>query len=1020
MKKASLALLLTLISSTAFAQKFDIVGTIIEKGSNAAVPSASVRVLSLPDSSMVSGASSLTNGSFKIQNVKKGKYALKVTFVGYQDKVVGLDLTNKKETTVNVGNLELIENSKLLKDAVVSAMAAQVQVSGDSLVYNASAFRVPEGSTLEALVKNLPGAEVDENGGIKINGKTVKKILVDKKEFFLDDTEMALKNLPTNIVDKIKAYDRKSDFSRVTGIDDGEDETVLDLQIKKGMAEGWMSNVDLAAGTEHRYSGNMFARRALTDAQFTLIGNANNVGGRGFGGGGGRGGWGRGGSGLTAMKNVGFNFATSKDKLETGGSVSFRYNGNDSYQQTNTQNMMGDKSSFSNSITKSMTSNIGVNGNLRFEWKPDSMTNIIFRPNVSYSRNRGMNWSESASFDNSSEEDASTRFHYAQENVDVDSILNIMNTSNNVSQSWSENKNLNGELQINRRLSNDGRNLTFRFTGGLTDNASKQLASNSTKYGYMLDSLNNPVKRGNDYFTNRYTYTPNKSHNYSAQVTYSEPIAERTYLQISYRFNYSYSKSDRQANIFDENNATFDALNNALRINRYNLAGALDYMLSDPSFNTDPITNDSIANRQRQFSEYRNYNHTIGLTFRKITDMYNLSAGVEFLPQSSTLNYKYMGKDYPNVKRTVFNFSPNLDFRYNFDKQTQLRTTYRGRTSQPSMENLLDIEDDSNKSNIRRGNPGLKPSFSHNLRFDFNTYNADIQQGIFGFGNVSLTQNSISNEVQMDINSGNKITTPQNINGNWNGMVGLGFNRGLGEKKYFTVNSMTMFNYTHNVGYYWVDQIQQKSLYEQYNLTQAQSLKQKTNNMGIRENLSFAFRKNWFEMSANGSVNYSHATTNMGTVANPNSWDYTFGTELNLIFDNGFTLSTDISESCRRGYQTASMNTNELLWNAQIGYSFLKGKALTITAQWNDILGNQSAISRVISANSASDSRSNSIYSYGMIHVIYRLNIFGKGGFGGFGGFGGGRPAGGNGGGRPTGGFGGGGFGGGFGGGRRG
>ena len=1005
-KKASLALLLTLIGSTAFAQKFDVVGTIIEKGTTTGVPSATVRVLSLPDSSMVTGASTTTNGSFKIQNVQKGKYALKVTFVGYRDQVVSLDLTNKKGKTVNVGNIEIIENSKLLKDAVVSANAAQVQVSGDSLVYNASAYRVPEGSTLEALVKKLPGAEVDDDGNIKINGKTIKKILVDKKEFFLDDKQTALQNLPSNIIDKIKSYDRKSDFSRITGIDDGEDETVLDLQIKKGMAEGWMSNLDLAAGTEHRYSGNLFARRALTDAQFTLIGNANNVGGRGFGGGGGRGGWGRGGSGLTAMKNAGFNFATTSDKLETGGSVMFRYNGNDSYQETNTINMMGETQTYANKISQSYSSNIGLNGNLRFEWKPDSMTNIIFRPNFSYQRNRSMSRSNDATFTDESEDDAETRLTFANDSVINNLVLNIMNTSLNASQSWSENKNANGELQVNRRLNNSGRNLTFRFTGGFTDNNSKQLSTNSTRYGYMLDTLNNIVKRSNDFFTNRYNYTPNKSHNYSAQVTYSEPIAEKTYLQLSYRFEYSYSKSDRQVQAFADELAQFDALRQALSINRYNIDGAMDYMLSNGfKTNYDNYT-DSISTRQSQFSEYRNYNHTIGFTFRKITDMYNLSVGVELLPQHSVLNYKYMGKEYPNVKRAVFNFTPTLDFRYNFDKQTQLRANYRGRTSQPSMTNLLDIEDDSNPMNISKGNPGLKPSLEHSLRLDYNTYNADLQQGIFVFSNIRLTQNSISNEVQYNKISGKRITTPQNINGNWNGFLGFGYNRGLGEKKYFTVNTMTMLNYTHNVGYYFVNDSAEMVT---HNLTVPTSLKQKTDNLGINERLSFGFRKDWFEISVNGNVNYTHSNTNMGKLNNPNTWNYSYGSEINLTFDNGFTLSTDISQSSRRGYQSSSMNTDELLWNAQIGYSFLKGKALTITAQWNDILGQQSAISRTITANMMQDSRSNSIYSYGMVHVIYKLNVFGKGGFGGFGGFGGGFNPGGFGGGRP----GGGGFGGG-------
>ena len=1009
MKKASLALLLTLIGSTAFAQKFDIVGTIIEKGTTTGVPSASVRVLSLPDSSMVTGASTTTNGSFKIQNVKKGKYALKVTFVGYRDHVQSLDLTNKSGSTVNVGNIEIVENSKLLKDAVVSANAAQVQVSGDSLVYNASAYRVPEGSTLEALVKKLPGAEVDDDGNIKINGKTIKKILVDKKEFFLDDKQTALQNLPSNIIDKIKSYDRKSDFSRITGIDDGEDETVLDLQIKKGMAEGWMSNLDLAAGTEHRYSGNLFARRALTDAQFTLIGNANNVGGRGFGGGGGRGGWGRGGNGLSSMKNAGFNFATTSDKLETGGSVMFRYNGNDLHQETNTQNLHG-QSSFGNEISNNKTSNISLNGNLRFEWKPDSMTNIMFRPRFTYSRNRGMNNSVDATFVDESEDDVETRIDYAETFVDDSLVLNIFNTSRQYSQSWRENKSANGELQINRRLSDNGRNLTFRFLGSFDDNLSKNLSSNHTRYGYVYDdSLKKRIRRGNEKFTNRYTLTPEKKYSYTGQVTYSEPIAERTYLQLSYQFNYNYSKNDRGLQSYAEDLDSYNKLCYALQTYRYDIVGAMDYMLSNGYLtNYDDYTR-MVAERQSQFSEYRNYTHTIGFTFRKITDMYNLSAGVELVPQHSTLNYKFMGKEYNDIKRTVFNYAPRIDFRYNFDKQTQLRTTYSGHTSQPSMESLLDIEDDSDDRNKKIGNPGLKPSFQHSLNLNFNTYNAELQQGIFVFGNASLTQNSFAQEIIVEKISQKQTTKQTNINGNWNGMIGFGYNRGLGEKKYFTVNTFTMLNYTHNVGLYFVNDSAEMA---KQKITTPASLKQKTNNLGVSERLSFGFRKDWFEISVNGNVNYSHAETNIGEVVNPDTWNFSVGSELNLTFDNGLSLSTDISESCRRGYQSSAMNTNELVWNAQIGYSFLKGKALTITAQWNDILGQQSAISRTISTNLTSESRSNSLYSYGMVHVIYKLNVFGKGGFGGFGGFGGGFNPGGFGGGRP----GGGGFGGGRGG----
>ena len=179
----------------------------------------------------------------------------------------------------------------MLKEATVAANVAQVQVSGDSVVYNAAAYRTPEGSALQDLVKKLPGAKVDDEGNITINGKTVKKILVDGKEFFFDDTKMAMQNIPTSLIDKLKTYERKSDFSRVTGIDDGEEETVLDLTVKKGMNNGWFGNINAGYGTEDRYSVNANINRFIDQNQFSVMGGGNNTGVRGFGGGGGRG-WG--------------------------------------------------------------------------------------------------------------------------------------------------------------------------------------------------------------------------------------------------------------------------------------------------------------------------------------------------------------------------------------------------------------------------------------------------------------------------------------------------------------------------------------------------------------------------------------------------------------------------------------------------------------------------------------------------------------------------------------------------------
>ncbi len=246
MRHLLLPTLLALLPVTlAHAQgKLRLTGTVIDKQNSEAVAGATVRLLSLPDSVQIDGVTTNADGVFTLKDARKAKALLKITFVGYADKLLTIDLAQRKGRTADLGYITLSEDETVLRGVEVVGTQAKVQVSGDSLVFNASAYPVPEGSTLEALLKLLPGAKVDEEGNITINGKTVNKILVDGKEFFLNDKEVALKNIPTDIIDKVKSYERKSDMARVTGIDDGEDETVLDLTVKKGMNNGWFGNVN--------------------------------------------------------------------------------------------------------------------------------------------------------------------------------------------------------------------------------------------------------------------------------------------------------------------------------------------------------------------------------------------------------------------------------------------------------------------------------------------------------------------------------------------------------------------------------------------------------------------------------------------------------------------------------------------------------------------------------------------------------------------------------------------------------
>ena len=922
---------------------FDVSGAVVDKATGEAVIGGSLKLMALPDSSFVEGTTTGTQGEFSLKNVKKGTYALQVSYIGYATKCISVDLTQQKKKAVNIGYITMEADAIELQGVEVTAHAAKVAVQGDSLVYNAAAYRVPEGSTLEALVKQLPGAKVEKDGTIKINGKEVSKILVDGKEFFLNNKEVAMKNIPTEMIDKLKTYDRKSDLSRVTGIDDGEEETVLDLTVKKGMKNGWYGNVNLGAGTQHRYAERFNVNRFKDDFQATLLGSANNVSDMGFGGGGGRWGWGD--EGLRSSKEIGGNFATAKPKLETGGSVRYRYDGSDMESTSSTEYFNATLAKFTEDYSKNMTSNNRLTGNFRIEWKPDTMTNIIFRPDFTYSRNRGRGNSTSASY-------------IATPN---DTILNqladiMVNSNANRNMSYSTNTTLKGELQANRKLNSRGRNLTLRAVGNYGDSRSEQLSGANIAYNNM----------GTDQKNNRYYETPAKNFGLLGQLTYSEPIADRTYAQLSYTYDYSYSRNDRRAFIYDSD--AYQTLSQSMEQNRNNIPAVLRFM---EEMRYALNGSDSIANRLSQFSEYRNYNQTINLSFRRVRESYNFSIGLDLLPQRTTLNYKYMGKEYPEVTRNVFNVAPRVNLRWNFDKQTNLHLRYNGRTRQPSMTNLLDITDDSNPLVITKGNTGLKPSFTHSVFANFNSYKAEQQRGIYSWLWFSATRNSIDNKTTYDNTTGVRTTMPMNINGNWNGGGGVGFNTGLGKEKLFNIDIDLGGDYSRHVGFYNNDfeggDADRKSV---------------TQSINLNPGLNFSYRKDMISIALNGRLDYTHSKNDAGgdfqsPMGNMNTYDFSYGAELEWTAPWGTSLTTDIGMSSRRGYSSAEMNTNELLWNAQVSHSFLRGRALTVMLEVNDILGQQTNISRTIDALMRTDSRHNAIYQYGMLRVVYRFNILG-------------------------------------------
>jgi hypothetical protein len=414
-----------------------------------------------------------------------------------------------------------------------------------------------------------------------------------------------------------------------------------------------------------------------------------------------------------------------------------------------------------------------------------------------------------------------------------------------------------------------------------------------------------------------------------------------------------------------------------------------------------PLSNhaDSLLSKK---SVYKNYTHTAEVMLRIVRKTFNFNIGFQVIPQSSNFSYKYMGTD-TITKRTVTNVTPTLDFRWKKSQTGQLRFTYRGRTQQPSMSDLLDIVDDSNPLRITRGNPGLKPSFTQNFNLFYNDYFQKHQRAVMTFVNFSTTSNSIAQKTSyVDDGSGTTITRPENINGNWNANGMFMFNTAIDSAGYFNINTFTTLRYNNAVGYVSVDRG-----------SSSQESTTRTTNIG--ERLAASYRNDWLEFELNGSLDYMHARSVLQSNNNLDTWTFSYGASLMLTAPWGTQLSTGMSMNSRRGYSDESMNTNELIWNAQLSQSFLRGNALTLSLQFYDILNRQSTFSRSITSTQRVDTEYNAITSYAMLHVIYKINIFGgmssmrgpggpggRGGRGGFGGRGGGGGFGGGfGGGRP-------------------
>lgn len=908
--KCLLMLLMILFSPMAFAQQsgVNVTGSVVEQGSDTPIEQATVRLLNVKDSAMVRGVVSARNGSFTLKNVKKGSYLLHITFIGYDPLYQPLQITGKKNP-VNVGKLELSDGAIELGEAVVIGKAPEVTVRNDTVEYNADSYKVTEGSVLEDLLKKMPGVEVDSEGKITVNGKEVKKVMVDGKEFFYDDPKVASKNLPAKMIDKLQVLDKKSDMAQMTGFDDGEEETVINLTVKPGMKQGWFGNAYGGYGSKDRYEGNAMVNRFVNNDQITFMGGTNNTNNMGFsdlastmfsgmgGGGGRRGGFGAG-SGITSSGNAGLNFSKEfkPDKLTLGGNTRYSHSDNDARSKSDRQNILpGDSSSYDNSEAMSRTKSDNFGVDFRLEWKPDTMTQLIFRPSFSLSHSMNDNFSDATTLDNERD---------------------TVNTNKSSNYSESNGYNLNASIDFSRKLNNKGRVFSATLSGGNSDSYSDGMNRSDIVYFNQTDALKNSI------IDQRSRYD-NKGFNYRAYVSWVEPIGHNNFIQATYSI--SQRKQEALKNVYNQD---ADGIYNVL----------------DSAYNQS-YRNNFISQRA-------------SLSFKSQRAKFNYTIGLNLDPSYSSSENFVGDTTLSKITRKVVNLSPMAQFNYMFDKRTNLRIMYNGRTSQPSMTQLQPVADISDPTNITIGNPDLNPRYTNNVFIRFQQFTPEKQRAFMIMANGSYIINDIVSYTSYNQETGVKTTTYKNVNGNYSGNVRMMLNTPLKNKK-FSINSMTMASFANSNGY----------INEEKNTNR---------NLILSERGGIDFRSSYLDLGVNGNIRYNATSNSLQKENNQNTFNYGAGGYTTIYLPLNFKIESDVNWSTNSGYGDG-FKQNEVLWNASASKSFLKNNQGTLRFKIYDILQQRSNISRSVTASYIQDSEYNTLGSYFMVHFIYRFSIF-KGG----------------------------------------
>ena len=903
---------------TLFAQqRVDVTGKTLVVSNNGegqeVLPYTNILVLEAGDSTLVKGVMSDAGGNFRLSfhAKKESPYLLKVSYIGMKPEFRAL---NTGKTKIHVGNIVLTEGLEL-SEVVVTAPIKEVELVGDTTVINADAYRIPEGSNLEELVKKIPGLEYDrQNKTLVYNGLPIAEINVNGEAFFAGNHALALENLPADLVSRIKVYDKRSEMEKFMGIKTGEENYVLDLQTKKEFNGTLMTSVAAGKGNNKKKEAELISNFFKTGGEnLSVIAKSGN-------------------RNMTSANkdnrqdNVAVNFLKKfGKKIHLNGNVMYSnaINGNEGTSYYEQYLKTGNRYRYATSDrhnTNRMASTM-----LSMKWNIDKMT--LLNLSGSFSTMKGTNGSDSrqATYNENPELDITAPFN-GEENGQTENDIRVNGIRMN-SRSTSANRQYFLNADLTRRLNEKGSSLglTMQYSEGRGKN--EAFSVSSTTYYQLQDEW------GNDsvLYRNQYYDSPNRNRKFSLGLILTQPLHKSLRAQLSYKFRRENQNNDR---------------------NTYDLSRFFDGTDDEPLYTLpegyEAAYTDSLSNRSRSHTTA----HEVALHLNYTDRTWEINAGLSVVPERQSLDQK-TGRMQADTLRTSVNYYPAVTVLWH-KKKTRVQLSYEGDTKQPGLTELLTLTDNSDPLNITRGNPSLRPSYNQRVRLEAR----DTKIGLNGDMTWANTVNSVTRAVTYNTQTGGIESYPVNVNGNWNARATVRYQKRI--KRRFSVTARTGASFSQNVSL--INEGQQEM-----------PERSTTHNTTLNANLRFGYQPQWGGFDLTGDWRFRHST-NLLRETGDYTRDYRLGVNAYADLPGGIQLRSDVDYSFRNGTNITPGEDDQVVWNASLSWRFLKQKKAELSFYWADILSQKKNFTRSVSSSGLSERHTQQIGSWFMLSFKYRFN----------------------------------------------